>query len=254
MPSRKRNKGKERRAKAAQSAAERSSWWLGWARWNEHPRAAPCNHGCASIPDSGHAVYKFIDAFGGFVQEMKVRNSSELTASEKFANLCEEHLEVWDDSRMGKMAIDVMLRVGTNAILSGDDQDMTSSYTFSKGILLLEYYRSQCATAATMTAAMKDRSADRDIIKFYLKRTPCSCLKQKYSQAKKCPKIGVCYHCKQKKERKYLMVCNGCNFAQYCSQECQVGDWPNHKGLCREIQVPLQQLASSMEEHGSEFT
>ncbi|KAK3306380.1 uncharacterized protein B0T15DRAFT_552155 [Chaetomium strumarium] len=30
-------------------------------------------------------------------------------------------------------------------------------------------------------------------------------------------------------------VCNGCKQASYCSRECQVGDWPLHKKVCKDL-------------------
>jgi len=30
-----------------------------------------------------------------------------------------------------------------------------------------------------------------------------------------------------------LLKCSKCGLAKYCSRECQVADWPNHKKLCR---------------------
>lgn len=29
------------------------------------------------------------------------------------------------------------------------------------------------------------------------------------------------------------MKCSGCSIAVYCSKECQLADWPNHKRICR---------------------
>ena len=76
MPSRKRNKGKERKAKKEAAMKERAlkSWEL-WAtgalqgiggRGNENVRVhvpSKCNHGCVALPSRDHAVYRFMNAF-----------------------------------------------------------------------------------------------------------------------------------------------------------------------------------------------
>ena len=74
----------------------------------------------------------------------------------------------------------------------------------------------------------------REVLKFYRKRTSCSCLKAMHLEARKdAPKLGDCYHCLRIKERATLMVCSRCRVVQYCSRECQVAAWQNHKeGEC----------------------
>ena len=76
-------------------------------------------------------------------------------------------------------------------------------------------------------------SGSRDALKFYSKRTTCSCLKAMHQEARRIPKMGLCYGCTEKKERMTLSVCSRCMVAQYCSRECQVAHWPYHeKGEC----------------------
>lgn len=55
-------------------------------------------------------------------------------------------------------------------------------------------------------------------------------LKEKYRQAKsEESKMGTCFHCEERKERKDLKVCGICKWGQYCSQACQKAAWPEHK-------------------------
>ena len=76
MPSRKRNKGKERKAKKAvleferidNERAEVRNYWLGWARGEDEVRQiTQCNHGCDLLwmrPNANnHPVTSFMDAF-----------------------------------------------------------------------------------------------------------------------------------------------------------------------------------------------
>lgn len=40
-----------------------------------------------------------------------------------------------------------------------------------------------------------------------------------------------------------LMDCASCRSARYCSRDCQVNDWVNHKTLCKEIKKKLMEMA-----------
>lgn len=46
-------------------------------------------------------------------------------------------------------------------------------------------------------------------------------------------KIATCFHCKIRKNRLELLVCSKCRRQQYCSQECQLKDWKDHKEFCK---------------------
>ena len=87
MPSRKKNKGKERKAKKAELEREKiesiralvHETWTGWTRGIglDGRQISQCNHGCDSIPDNNHPVTNFIDGFYS-------RNSSGLICVDKY--------------------------------------------------------------------------------------------------------------------------------------------------------------------------
>jgi hypothetical protein len=87
---------------------------------------------------------------------------------------------------------------------------------------------------------------ERELVRFFLKRIPCSCLKATYSQIKKSQPIrtGECFTCKQSKKLSSLMICGCCNIVQYCCKECQVAHWPKHKGMCNEFVRIAEKLCS----------
>ena len=83
---------------------------------------------------------------------------------------------------------------------------------------------------------MVSSSGRRDALKFFSKRVSCSCLKTMHQKARTTlPKLGRCTGCNRIKERVALSVCSRCMITQYCSRECQVTDWPQHKKACDEI-------------------
>ena len=48
--------------------------------------------------------------------------------------------------------------------------------------------------------------SDRDIVRFFSERIGCSCLKEMSKQVKSEPRLGLCSTCKQRNERRELMV------------------------------------------------
>ena len=101
MPSRKRNKGKERRAKRAEKAANQfSSYWNHWAI-APPGGGAHCNHGC-ELPPPDHVVTRFMNKFDEVLSSG--RNIIEILGS-----TFELHPEVWKDADHRQTAIDIFL-------------------------------------------------------------------------------------------------------------------------------------------------
>ena len=84
----------------------------------------------------------------------------------------------------------------------------------------------------------------RDTVSFFAKRIPCKCLKSMYRQIKSEPKLGLCIHCEERKERRALMVCSLCRKPQYCSVKCQHEHWPKHKVYCETLRTNSKSKSS----------
>ena len=87
----------------------------------------------------------------------------------------------------------------------------------------------------------------RDTVSFFAKRIPCKCLKAMYRQIKSEPKLGLCIHCEERKERRELMVCSLCRKPQYCSVKCQHEHWPKHKVYCETLRSSNSKSKSKSE-------
>lgn len=87
------------------------------------------------------------------------------------------------------------------------------------------------------------------IVEFFHKRAPCACLKSKYSAVMKQPKTGVCAHCHERKARTCLMVCSRCKEEQYCSRACQVADWPSHRANNCKITIVCTLCSKTQDRH-----
>jgi len=207
--------------------------WEFHCRWGEQAENVMCSHGCV-IPHPGHPVYDFMHTF----HEEMYRGNLSLSAMEL---TFQHNHEVWKDSAMRKMATKIMVNIGANFILRnllGNARDMTAI------IILLEEYKGegQLYSDSVVSAVAEDfgcmpGAGERDVVHFYNKRMPCSCLRTLYSELKRSQeKASTCFHCDQSRSRKTLMACSSCKCAYYCSKKCQRLDWPSHKKYCNWLQ------------------
>lgn len=85
---------------------------------------------------------------------------------------------------------------------------------------------------------------------FFRKRIPCSCLDEKYKEVRSITKMGFCcnLHCQLPNKmtvRSKMVYCVRCRKANYCSRECQVAAWPNHKEYCGKSAAEMTNLYSN---------
>jgi hypothetical protein len=242
---RKREKGKARKAKAAavqatqqaspfnagslaqQSIVDSQEWRL-WAMVKPNR----CNHGCPVLPAPDHAVSLFMDALwaDSFVEDK--------SAVDLLVDVIYNHQRVWDNATLRKMALDIMLVIGVNFIIF--DNKVKHPLYIAHAISVFEHNGDgQEGFIVGVYKAIRVEhdlrcGGEREIIRFFLKRISCSCLKATYSQIKESHPIrmGGCFTCKQSKKLSLLKLCGQCNIVQYCCKECQAAHWPKHKGLC----------------------
>eukprot|EP00956_Cyclotella_meneghiniana_P006593 scaffold8717_cov59-Cyclotella_meneghiniana.AAC.2 len=83
---------------------------------------------------------------------------------------------------------------------------------------------------------LDDIRCTRDLVRFVHKRNSCDCLKSIYNELKKTTKRQTsCHNCLQMKHHKDIKACSKCNTALYCSRECQLAHWPEHKDGCKKV-------------------
>ena len=230
MPSRKRNKGKERKAK---KEAGKGAWWR---LWTIESKTVACNHG-GEVPPHDHTVYRFMNTI-----DEEWKNNSLVAA---MRNSFSKHPEVWNNDEHRQMTIGILLRMGTNMMLHRANEDkykfqVSLVVTIAQAILLLECYGDKgnfedAYNLADMKVhrSLPGHSGERDALKFYSKRLACTCLKEKYKLARRTlPKLGMCEHCENFMQREHLMTCGRCKVPRYCSRECQVAEWSHHDEVC----------------------
>ena len=137
--------------------------------------------------------------------------------------------------------------------------------SMAKSITLLEHYNGDgCLNALYNSRGVQTKMRDlnvnvssvrREVLKFFSKRTSCSCLKEMHREARKSiSKMGLCFGCAEEKERVALSVCSRCMIHQYCSRECQVAAWPSHEKDCNNLANSHKQLIKEKRENAGRGT
>ena len=233
--SRKRNKGKDRKAKKEESKRiEMYNDWQVWATCmtllisGTRQVVELCNHGLVPVlPEESHPVSRFITDF--------------FTVNEDLNIILQRHPEVRINDNYRKMTTDILTRIDTNCLIEGGEQPFGANV--AKAIIIIENYGKTgdyLSTVTSRSVATKCRelschngSIKRDFLKFYRKRMKCKCLKELHLEARKTlPKLGRCHNCGVIKERRLLMVCSRCMVAPYCSRDCQVAASSGHREDC----------------------
>ena len=195
-----------------------------------------CNHGIELSDAIPEAVSNFMDTYCINVV------LTDMPAQENLMDTFENHSQVWNNDSFRKMAIYALIGMGTNMLLN-KHENRKAKYIATAIIVLENYNGTGDFNSATYNQATATKLRDlfagdnnggiRDVLKLYRKRMTCSCLKELHSVARKTlPKLGACFHCGELKERSSLMICGKCKVHQYCSNECQVAAWPEHKCRC----------------------
>ena len=240
---RKSNKGNKKRGKKRYEPSylwrEKWGFLMGGDINAEDKGETTCNHGCETEElEQDHIVSKFIDTFLDVLlmhkkEETGGSNDPSLVKAMRASYDAEE--EVWLYERHRKMAIRVLIKMGTNAVLANKNivqiaQAIIHLENFQKGHKL-RFGDMKHKTMVKLEKLVNGR--ERELLHFYNKRISCTCLSDRYAAVKALQaKVGVCSFCKKTVDRSVLMTCSLCQFGDYCSRSCQVSDWPSHKGLC----------------------
>jgi len=241
--SRKRNKGKDRKAKqlAKKEENERAESLQFW--WSFCSSITQCSHGYAAMAD---------DSLSNFITQFIINiRYKGMTVGRSLTNLFETHRHIWNDKSYRRLAISILMNVGTNMLMSnllsnGENIDICWSVYIAKFIAVLEQYDDVDNIGIVINKPVVlskwrdlERNASsirRDALKFYRKRiSACKCLKKMHLEARKTPKMGMCHNCAKEMDRVSLSVCSKCKLRQFCSRECQVADWPSHKEVCARV-------------------
>ena len=184
--SRKRNKGKERKAKqlAQKEEIDRAivhRIWTGWVV------VSTCNHGYEIvIPTDDHPVSSFMDQFYINLHHKGMSVSKNLRA------IFQTHTQILNNEIHRKLVLDTLVHIGTNMMLSQGQYDIANALCVAQSIVALEHFE-HCDCSNVINFAINKRVViqsggicnqnssldnERDALKFYCKRISCKCLKK----------------------------------------------------------------------------
>ena len=259
MPSRKKAKGKARKAaKEAKANAkeEESQAVVAVAVANQQRNGSieaqmhrlvindamhqKCRHGLVPLSAGEEKIcLKFIDAFiDVFISQKNVVEGFK-TAITTTATNVEYH-----DVYVSKLdtVISILLYKGTQCILDGDNlyaRLYACIAFFYEDFMAVKVRQTQAAPSWAIAIELQSAD-DHTLVSYYRKRIPCSCLDEKYKEVKSPKKMGLCYNpkCgypKRRVERSKMFSCTRCGDANYCSSECQKADWNRHREVCSKV-------------------
>ena len=79
-----------------------------------------------------------------------------------------------------------------------------------------------------------------------IRRSKCDCTKELYYKLKKSTRrMSLCQNpkCFVVKDIRYMMECSNCKTIQYCSKECAMAHYSEHKEFCRHLNTNLNDEA-----------
>lgn len=248
MPSRKRAKGKERRAKAKAS----------FSNLILHDESK-CNHFSTSTIPTDDICVQFVQQFEyelNIVYVSLTKSDTRFDAYDKVIQRLKRgnrFNKIWIEEEKQAQLLPLFVSLATNLLLK-DEGYLLHRDTglepngFEKGFLSQqanivvvaavfsqhEFNTQKVLESKTGRPLLRDLQSgmDYDTIRFCAKHIPCKCLKAIYARIKSEPRLVTCNICMVTKERKDFYLCGNCRYIHYCSVECQRADFPRHRELC----------------------
>ena len=198
-----------------------------------------CEHGLIDLSAGEEKIFlEFIDAyiasFFSYSQEDVVEGFFAAHHATK-----DKYFDVYS-SKLDEV-ISIILNNGTQDILEGDNeiaQLYASLACYFEEWIAVNVHKNQ-ATFRWAKVVELESADDHTLVSYYRKRIPCACLDEKYKEVKSVKKMGLCYnsncsHPEERVERSKMFCCTRCGDANYCSVECQKADWKEHRVQCEE--------------------
>ncbi|KAK1744340.1 hypothetical protein QTG54_004873 [Skeletonema marinoi] len=236
MVSRKKAKGKARKAAAKAKAGEEFAAFKPFSLTQF--KKSSCTHGW--IHDEyadNHDCHKFIEsvleAFG------RTKSISDIFDTAEKAALQHKYPEIWKDPAKLEWIASAFVSIGVEAIIrEGDKYLYAYSVAYSEWIHQYVACELHKSVPAVYSARLNELiyADKRRIISYLKKRIPCSCLNSSYNVVKHLPKKGLCCFsgCSHIKiELGRMWSCEGCRREHYCSETCQAANWLHHREGCK---------------------
>ena len=253
MPSRKRMKGKARKVKKQLLETQKAvDFYVGCSSSLGCRTSLGCCHGWLFDDDQQirDEQQRFVVTFSNALVSLRgslgfVDVESQLPHGTRRMAMVKQFSDEWLNDFREIVEFDLecclsyLKAMGTHSLLDSTTSSIETACDFALYSLMLrlKFGGGTLEDSGALQRKLRDlvRGSERDIVRFFYSSSKCACLKDRYKEVKKQPKIGYCYHCQDQKERKDLKVCAGCRLSQYCSRSCQRCAWPTHKSSCEEL-------------------
>ena len=252
MPSRKKAKGKARRAAKEAKREEESQAMVAAANQRQKTSLKAqmqrleinvftpkeCNHGL--LPSSSSEKKRCFEFIRTFIAAYATSGDDmyeSFTAAHEAVK--EEYYDVYSSSSKLEAVVSMLLYNGAQFVLDGDN-DTACLYALL-ACYFEEWISAQVRKSKAFFSWIKvcelDVADDHTLLQCLRRRIPCGCLNKKYEEVKSVKKMGCCFNpsCslpEGKVERSKMFYCTRCCNANYCSIECQKADWKRHRVDC----------------------
>ena len=250
MPSRKREKGKERRAKKDDDGG--LNQLISTLSLKDHhgkTQHGVCSHGCEPFSFSKEDIcYRFAKQFEvemKIIVDDAIKSKSGIIWNNTYKLVIErlaksiKYNEIWTNKANQERLVPLLLCMGTNYLLKNEERFNVMALAVAIASLFAKhsFKERELYTSRESAEKLRDLSGghERETVRFIMKRIPCKCLNKRFSRVKSQLKVGVCQHCWKEMERKHLLLCGRCRIYHYCSVECQRAGYDVHKVWCRNL-------------------
>jgi hypothetical protein len=152
--------------------------------------------------------------------------------------------DVWKDVAMMEDVVSYLLASGAQNILDGNDGAFrfeAALACFFEQYVQVELKRTHHQIDGLRIAELH-WSDMNTMVNYFRKRIPCQCLDKKYEEVKSVAKMGLCCNpgCSlpdRQVERKKSFCCTGCG-----DTYCQKAHWPEHKKECSRMAEAVAKL------------
>eukprot|EP00984_Skeletonema_dohrnii_P021526 scaffold10783_cov133-Skeletonema_dohrnii-CCMP3373.AAC.3 len=200
--------------------------------------ASSCDHGepiSTSWLDCKEFVIAFAYEFDNVVKVSGFDNAFPIARRATW----EKFITVWESPAKMTSATSFYLANATQCVLNGNTEFGHCYATYAACLeqwMACTVHKSQAAM--DVYKILEIHIGDMHTLVSYLRRRiPCCCLDETYVKFRSTKKIGLCRNpdCplpNGQTKRSAMLQCTRCRLANYCSRECQVKEWPNHKRWC----------------------
>ena len=275
MPSRKKAKGKARRAaKEAKAAVEKEeegdeeqvalvanqdgSLEAQMRRLTiddllrESGVQVQCRHGLQLKSGEEQSCIEFLEAFQEAYGKSIIAGDNNMMANFNAGMKAtkEQFASVWKDAEKLRQIVSCYVAEGAQYVLNRRDDDARAVAHFAHFFEEMMQLLLKTQPTIDMQQAYELGWCDmHTLVSFFRKRIPCKCLDKKYKEVKSVTKIGICSNpdCTlpgRKVELKKMLNCSGCNQVCYCSRACQKAHWKEHKEYCRAMSEKIAEFDS----------